>query len=187
MDQAYSSCLIALLKGIVYNHQKEVWENLLRYEADIKKYFQPIGLELYLDKSEGYAYLRQIEWEEEVDLPKLSEKRKLNFLTSLVCIVVRKYLLEQDAQSGSARVIISEQELLNRLKVYLPGSNDEAKQQEKIISTINKVIEIGFLRKLEGQGDNYEIHRIIKGFINADVIQDTLNKLQEYAKQKYAE
>lgn len=187
MDQAYSSCLITLLKGIVYNHQKEVWENLLRYEADIKKYFQPIGLELYLDKSEGYAYLRQIEWEEEVDLPKLSEKRKLNFLTSLVCIVVRKYLLEQDAQSGSARVIISEQELLNRLKVYLPGSNDEAKQQEKIISTINKVIEIGFLRKLEGQGDNYEIHRIIKGFINADVIQDTLNKLQEYAKQKYAE
>lgn len=184
MDQAYSSCLIALLKGIVYNHQKEVWENLLRYEADIKKYFQPIGLELYLDKSEGYAYLHQIEWEEEVDLPKLSEKRKLNFLTSLVCIVVRKYLLEQDAQSGSARVIISEQELLNRLKVYLPGSNDEAKQQEKIISTINKVIEIGFLRKLEGQGDNYEIHRIIKGFINADVIQDTLNKLQEYAKQK---
>ena len=186
MDQAYSSCLIALLKGIVYNHQKEVWENLLRYEADIKKYFQPIGLELYLDKSEGYAYLRQIEWEEEVELPILSEKRKLNFLTSLVCIVVRKYLLEQDAQSGSARVIISEQELLNRLKVYLPGSNDEAKQQEKIISTINKVIEIGFLRKLEGQGDNYEIHRIIKGFINADVIQDTLNKLQEYAKQKYA-
>ncbi|MBU7577048.1 MAG: DUF4194 domain-containing protein [Flavihumibacter sp.] len=187
MDQAYSSCLIALLKGIVYNHQKEVWENLLRYEADIKKYFQPIGLELYLDKSEGYAYLRQIEWEEEVDLPKLSEKRKLNYLTSLVCIVVRKYLLEQDAQSGSARVIISEQELLNRLKVYLPGSNDEAKQQEKVVSTINKVIEIGFLRKLEGQGDNYEIHRIIKGFINADVIQDTLNKLQEYAKQKYAE
>lgn len=187
MDQAYSSCLIALLKGIVYNHQKEVWENLLQYEADARKYFQPIGLELYLDKSEGYAYLRQRDWEEESGMPRLTEKRQLNFLTSLICIVIRKYLLEQDAQSGSVRVIISEQELLNRLKVYLPASNDEAKQQEKIISTINKVIEIGFLRKLEGQDKNYEIHRIIKGFINADVIQDTLNKLKDFAEQKNAE
>lgn len=184
MEQGYSISLIALLKGIVFNHQKEIWDNLLRYEPDVKKYFQPVGLELYLDKSEGYAFLRQIQWEEDTGLPRLAEKRQLNFLTSLLCIVLRKYLLEQDAQGGSVRSIISEQEMINRIKVFLPGTNDEAKQQEKIISTINRVIDIGFLRKLDDQEKNYEVHRIIKGFINADVIDDTLRKLKEHAAEK---
>src|SRR5437870_5510969 len=100
MEQGHSLSLIALLKGIVYNHQKDVWENLLRYEPDVKKYFHPIGLELFLDKSEGYAFLRQQDQvdETETQLPRLAEKRQLNFLTSLLCVVLRKYLLEHDAQ-----------------------------------------------------------------------------------------
>lgn len=185
MEHVYSLSLIALLKGIVYDHQKEAWENLLRYEPDVKKYFQPLGLELYFDKSEGYSYLRQKEWEqEETALPRLTEKRQLNFFTSLMCIVLRKYLLEHDAQGGSVRSIISEQEIINRIKVFLPATPDEAKQQEKIITTINKVIDIGFLRKLEGNDKNYEIHRIIKGFVNAQVIDETLKKLETYASEK---
>lgn len=184
MEQEYSLSLITLLKGIVYAHQKDVWENLLRYEPDIKKYFQPVGLELFLDKSEGYAFLRQFEWEEEILLPRLAEKRQLNFMTSLLCLVLRKYLLEKDAQGGEIRPIINEQDIINRAKLFLPITNDEAKQQEKIISTINKIIDIGFLRKLEDQEKNYEIHRIIKGFINADVIDEMLKKLKGYAETK---
>lgn len=187
MEHEYSLSLISLLKGIVYNHQKEVWDNLLYYEPDVKKYFQPVGLELFLDKSEGYAFLKQKEWEEEdTPLPRLAEKRQLNFLTSLLCIVLRKHLLEHDAQGGSVRSIINEQEIINRTKFFLPSMNDEAKQQEKIISTINKIVELGFLRKLDGQEKNYEIHRIIKGFVNADVIDESLKKLQSYAAEKNA-
>jgi hypothetical protein len=185
MEHEYSLSLITILKGPVYNHQKEVWENLLHYEPDVKKYFSPLGLDLFLDKSEGYAFLRPRERnEEDVQLPKLTEKRQLNFLTSLLCIVLRKFLLEHDAQGGSVRSIINEQEIINRAKVFLPGANDEAKQQEKIITTINRILEIGFLRKLEDQEKNYEIHRIIKGFVNADVIDETLKRLQSYAEEK---
>lgn len=185
MEYQYSVSLIALLKGIVYSHQKEVWENVLRYEADIKKYFMPVGLELFLDKSEGYAFLRQTEWEEgETPLPRLSEKRQLNFMTSLLCVVLRKHLLEHDAQGGAVRSIISEQEIIDRMKIFLPGTNDEARQQERTITTVNRVIDIGFLRKLEDQEKNYEIHRIIKAFVNADVIDEALRKFREYANDK---
>jgi hypothetical protein len=94
MRKEHSLSLIALLKGIVYDHQREVWENLLQYEHDIKKYFSPLGLDLYIDKSEGFGFLKQIDWsEEETPLPKLAEKRPLNFLNSLLCIMLRKYLL----------------------------------------------------------------------------------------------
>src|SRR5690242_16024946 len=135
MQKEYSLGLIALLKGIVYDHQREVWENLLQYEHDIKKYFLPLGLDLYIDKSEGFSFLRQIDWSEEENLlPKLAEKRPLNFLNSLLCIMLRKYLLERDAQGGSVRTTITQQEIINRIKVFLPVSSDEAKQQEKIIT-----------------------------------------------------
>ncbi len=184
MIREYSLSLVALLKGIVYNHQKDAWENLLQYETEVTKYFSAIGLEVYIDKSEGYAYLKQKEPEEEMQIPRLAEKRQLNFFTSLLCIVLRKYLLEQDAQGGTVRVIITQQDIINRIKIFLPAVSDEAKQQDRIITTINKVIEIGFLRKLEDKSDNYEIHRIIKGFISADVIDDTLQRLRQYAAEK---
>jgi hypothetical protein len=184
MTREYSLSLITLLKGILYNHQKDAWENLLQYEPEIKKYFTAIGLDVYIDKSEGYAYLQQNEPEEEDEMPRLAEKRQLNFFTSLLCIVLRKYLLEQDAQGGTLRAIITQQEIINRTKTFLPAAPDEAKQQDKIITTINKVIDIGFLRKLEDNSNNYEIHRIIKGFVNAGVIDEMLQKLERYAAEK---
>ena len=173
-----------MLKGILYDHQKEAWSNLLQYEAEVKKYFAALALDVYIDKSEGYAYLLQKELEDEVQLPKLGEKRQLNFFTSLLCIVLRKYLLEQDAHGGNVRAIISQAEIINRMKTFLPSATDEVKQQDRIVSTINKVVEIGFLRKLEDDGNNYEIHRIIKGYVNADVIETTLQKIKQYAIEK---
>lgn len=184
MIQDYSLSAITLLKGILYDHQKEAWQNLLQHEAAVKKYFATLALDVYIDKSEGYAYLLQKELEEEALLPKLAEKRQLNFFTSLLCIVLRKYLLEQDAQGGSVRAIISQQDIINRTKIFLPAATDEAKQEDRIVTTINKVIEIGFLRKLDDNASNYEVHRIIKGFINADVIEDTLQRLKRHAAEK---
>ncbi|GAA4334837.1 DUF4194 domain-containing protein [Flaviaesturariibacter amylovorans] len=185
MIREYSLSSITLLKGILYDHQKEAWSNLLQFEAEIKKYFDALALDVYIDKSEGYAYLVQKELEEEVQLPKLGEKRQLNFFTSLLCIVLRKYLLEQDAHGGNIRAIISGAEIVNRIKTFLPTATDEVRQQDRIVSTINKVVEIGFLRKLEDDGNNYEIHRIIKGYVNADVIESTLQRIKQYAAEKY--
>jgi hypothetical protein len=68
--------------------------------------------------------------------------------------------------------------------MFLPSASDEAKQQDKVIATINKVIDIGFLRKLEDNSNNYEIHRIIKGFVNADVIDEMLQRLERHAVEK---
>lgn len=184
MIKEYSLSLISLLKGVVYDHHKPAWANLVEYEADVKKYFSTLGLELFIDKSEGYAFLKQVEFEEEVNIPKLAEKRQLDFYVSLLCLVIRKYLLENDAQGGTVRAIISQQEIISRVKLFMPAASDEAKQQDKIITTINKVIDIGFLRKLEDNTDNYEIHRIIKGFVNADEIDSTLTRLETYAAEK---
>ncbi len=57
MAKGLLSDFIALLKGIVYSHNEEVWNDLLRpeNENDVKRYFADINLQLIVDKAEGYA------------------------------------------------------------------------------------------------------------------------------------
>ena len=172
------------MKGIVYGHEKAAWENLLQHEHEVRKYTGALGLDLWLDRSEEYAYLFQRKLEDFEVVPKIAEKRQLNFHVSLLCLVIRKYLLEEDAQGGSARTMISYQDIVNRMRLFLPDAQDEAKTDDKIVTTINKVIDMGFLRKMEDGSNSYEIHRIIKGFVNADVIDETLRRLETYAREK---
>lgn len=94
MKKVYSNVLIALLKGIVYSHQEEIWNTLIlpENERDVRNYFADIHLDLIIDKSEGYAYLKQQqtsadEGENEQETPmKLIRRRALTFHVSLLCL-----------------------------------------------------------------------------------------------------
>lgn len=184
MAGPHSISLIALLKGIVFESQKDIWENLIDYEADVRKYFNPLGLSLHLDKPEGYAFLKQQEFEPGFEMPRLIERRQLSFQLTLLCLTLRKFLLENDAAGTSSRAIITKQEIIDRVKPFLNDSMDEAKQAEKIELQIKRVIEEGFLRPLENETDRYEVRRIIKAFIDADKVEELLSKLREYTNEQ---
>lgn len=183
MNKPYSNILVALLKGIVYSHNEKLWDELLKpeNEADIKKYFADIYLDVVVDKSEGYAYLKQRVSEEEEETPRLIEKRQLNFHVSLLTLILRKQLMEKDSEGEKA--VLTKDEILNIVKPFYKESTNEANQIKQIESAIKRVIEEGFLRKMKTEDDQYEINRIIKAFVNADVVKDSLDKLKLYANQ----
>jgi hypothetical protein len=184
MITPYSKALIALLKGIVYESHRDIWENVCRYESDTRKYFSALGLELYIDRSEGYAFLKQIEFEPEAEAPRLIEKRQLSFLLTLLCLQLRKYLLQNDAAGTSSRAILTRDQIIQMMLPFLSDSHNEAKQVEKIDLQIRKVVEEGFLRPLENNPDTFEIRRIIKAFIDAERVEGLLFKLKEYSLQQ---
>jgi hypothetical protein len=186
MTKPYSHILVALLKGIVYSHNEKVWDELLKpeNEADVKKYFADINLDVIIDKSEGFAYLKQKESEEaEEEMPKLIPKRQLNFHVSLLCLLLRRHLIENDREGESSKAILSKEEIISLVKPFYKETTNEANQQKQIETAITKVIDEGFLRKMKTEDVQYEINRIIKAFVNADVVKDSLEKLQNYAKQ----
>ncbi|MCU0442334.1 MAG: DUF4194 domain-containing protein [Bacteroidia bacterium] len=179
MTKEYSPVLIALLKGIVYSSNEYIWEKLINHEHDVKDYFNDLHLDLYFDKSEGYAYLKQRESEDGTeDIPKLIDKRPLNFHVSLLCLLLRQYLIESDNQGESTRAILSGDAIINMMKPFLKDTTDEVKQNNQIVTAIKKVIEEGFLRRLNQEENLFEINRIIKAFVNADIVQESLEKLQ---------
>ncbi len=184
--------LISLLKGIVYQEQNpKLWANLLEQQNAVVDYFKMIGLALFLDEAEGYAFLRQMSSEnmsiafktEEnivIELPQLIIRRQLNYATSLLCVLLRKRLLEQDISGGDTRVILSKEQITDMMKLYLPNRNHEVKTSEHVDTCINKLIDLGFLRKLKTNDKSYDVRRIIKAFVDAAWLGDLNVKLEEY-------
>jgi hypothetical protein len=184
MTKPYSHVLIALLKGVVYSHNEKVWDDLVKpeNEADVKRYFADINLELILDKSEGYAYLKQKQSEDENTLS-LIDRRQLTFHVSLLCLLLRKHLIENDQDGESSKAILTRDEIIQLAKPFYKETTNEAGQQKHIETALKKVIDEGFLRKMKTEDEQYEINRIIKAFVNADVVKDSLEKLQNYVNQ----
>jgi len=174
--------LIHLLKGVLYREQMpNRWQELLQLESQVRDYLVVIGLELDLDDAEGFAYLRQREaGDEEEELPRLVSRRPLSYAVSLLCVLLRKRLLEADAGNGELRTMITRAEIIDRVRTFLPESSNEAKIEEQIDTHIRKVVDMGFLRELSEQKETYEIRRVLKAFVDAEWLSDFNERLEEY-------
>jgi len=183
-----STLAITLLKGVIYREGDErLWAALLNLQARVRDYMAVIGLELVLDEAEGYAFLRsKADDETETDkLPRLVARRPLSFPVSLLLALLRKKLAEFDAGGGDTRLVLSRDEIVDLIRVFLPDSSNEARLIDQIETHINKVVELGFLRKLKAAGGpaGFEVRRILKAFIDAQWLADFDARLATYQNQ----
>jgi hypothetical protein len=177
-----STVLISLMKGIMYQENNPaLWQSLFNLQARVREYLAVLGLELALHEAEGYAFLRQKPLQEGTpELPRLVARRQLSYPVSLLLVLLRKKLAEADVLSGDARLILSRDQVVDLLRTFLPDTGNEARLVERINSYLNKIIEMGFLRKLRGRDDQYEIRRILKAFVDAQWLSDFDRRLAEY-------
>ncbi len=73
-------------------------EDLAYYEIELSQYFGKIGLEIIIDKREGYAFLKQIELDEKGTTIGLIRGMPLNYEQSLVCVLIREWLIARLTQ-----------------------------------------------------------------------------------------
>lgn len=186
-----SSLLIGLLKGVQYREQDErQWAALLNLQARVRDYVVVLNLELVLDEAEGYAFLKSRPEPAEDDpaprLPRLVARRPLSFPVSLLLALLRKKLAEFDAGVGDTRLVLSRDEIVELVRVFLPDGPNEARLIDQIETTINKVVELGFLHKLKPTSGgaaglaNYEVRRILKAFVDAQWLAEFDARLAVY-------
>jgi hypothetical protein len=177
-----SPVLVTLFKGVLYHDQSpELWQALLQLHARVRDHVTVFGLELVLDEAEGYAYLRQRPAADgEAELPRLVQRRHLGYSVSLLLALLRKKLAEHDAAGGDPRLILSREQIVDLVQLFLPSGTNEAKLVDRIDADINKVVELGFLRRLRGQENQFEARRILKAFVDAQWLSDLERKLMEY-------
>jgi hypothetical protein len=170
------------MKGVTYQEDNPaLWQSLLNLQARVREYAALLGLETILDEAEGYAYLRQRATADgDPEVPRLVPRRQLSYPVSLLLALLRKRLAEFDAMSGDTRLIVSRDDIVDMMRVFLPDTANEARLIDRIDGYINKVLELGFLRKLRGQDDRFEVRRILKAFVDAQWLKEFDQRLAEY-------
>lgn len=169
-----------LFKGVLYAEGDEkLWQSLLGLSSQIRDYVSVLGLDLILDESEGYAFLKSRE-DPGGTLPRLIPRRQLTFNVSLLLALLRGRMLEFDTNSSELRLIMTEQDIADMVAVFLPESSNEARIMDRLTTDIKKVVELGFLRKLRGQPATYEVARILKAFVDAQWLEEFDARLADY-------
>jgi hypothetical protein len=183
-----SAVIIGLLKGVTYAESDAAhWQSLLQLQARVRDYVAQLGLELVLDPAEGYAYLRQrAAVEGEPELPRLMARRQLSFPLSLMLVLLRRKLAEFDAGSSDSRLILSTEEIADLVRVFFADGSNEARQRDRIEQHVHRIVELGFLQKLKGPGELYEVRRILKTFIDAQWLGEFNQRLAEYRKHAHS-
>lgn len=180
-----SAVVIPLLKGVIYeDSDSTLWGALLNLQASVRGYVAVLGLELVLDEAEGYAFLRARRTEDEDGvteaLPRLIPRQPLSYPVSLLLALLRRKLVEFDAGGGDTRLVLSKEEVVELIRVFLPEGSNEAKFVDQVDKYLSKVEDLGFIRRLKGQGVRFEVRRILKAFVDTEWLLEFDERLAAY-------
>jgi hypothetical protein len=185
--------VVPLLKGVLYREDDGAhWAALLQLQARVRDYVAVLALELVVDEAEGYAFVRaQPQADDSAPkLPRLVRRQPLSFQVSLLLALLRKKLAEFDASGGDTRLILTRSAVVELVRVFLPAGSNESRLIDQIDSQLNKVIELGFVRRLKLPSDGataraaqepvFEVRRILKAFVDAQWLAEFDQRLVVY-------
>lgn len=187
---ALRRALLQLMKGLVFREQDAaLWQGLLAHEAAIRDYVTVLNLELFLDETEGHAYLRQRPSApgESDPLPRLVPRRQLSYSVSVLLLLLRRKLVELDVKSGETRLILLREEIAELMRTYAPDGTNEVKHRKRVDQDLAKVADMGFIRPLGDDETRIEVRRVLKAFVDADWMTQMLARYDELAGASSAE
>ncbi|MGM9746625.1 MAG: DUF4194 domain-containing protein [Paludibacteraceae bacterium] len=184
-QKPYSKAIILLLKKTV-EKGSPVWDDIINYQVEIQDYLAVIGLELILKKDEGFAFVKQIVFDDDTTL-NLVSRRQLGFEVSIVVIVLRQILEDYDnnpVETQSTDRIITSNEIKDEVRLFLPQNYNKVKLEKDLDTYIQRVAELGFLKEVKRNNDEvrYKIRRIIKEKVTLEDLDAFKKKLEEYAR-----
>lgn len=192
-ERDLSILVVGLLKGVLYQDgDARLWARLLELQPRVRDFTAVLGLDLVLDEAEGYAFLRsrmpETDGEAGPEIPRLIARRPLSFPVSLLLALLRRKLAESDAGGGDTRLVLTREQIVELVRVFLPETGNEARLIDQIETHLNKIIELGFLRRLKtGEGGAssaiYEVRRILKAFVDAQWLAEFDARLAAYQAQ----
>jgi hypothetical protein len=73
--------------------------------------------------------------------------------------------------------------MVEMARTFLPGGSNEAQLIDRIDAHLNKIVELGFIRRLSGQPNIFEVRRILKAFVDGQWLHEFDRRLQAYRAQ----
>jgi hypothetical protein len=183
--EPYAHIVVKLLNGVIYDENEKLWNDLLLYQFVVTQFFEKIAIELIVDKKDGYAYLKQIEIDEDGNTIGLVRRIPLKYETSLICVFLREMLDEFEINNVDQKnLYITHKQLKDHIELFFREKANKVKLLEKFDDYINAIVKLGFLKEI-GSSDvlkdetRYEVRRIIKAKITNDVLEEFKKNLEK--------
>ena len=183
----WATVCIKLLQSPIYRMDSNdaIWSLLQTWQSDIDRYFYTIGLHVFVDFADGYAFLEQRDMGEEEDsLPKLIIERPLTIQDSLLCVLFREALDQFDtSQTQSVNLVMTRSDIKDRLDTFFAEKKDQTKVFKRLDESLNRLKELTFIKEIETSSSSqidrtFEIRRILKAKVNAEFISEFREKLK---------
>lgn len=189
MDSAkieiYAPVILKLLREIITTSDKEAWTLLLDHEYLVQDYFNRIGLEVYINRSDGYAYVQQPELDREetsIKLPRLTRRVSLNARQTLMILLLREKLDEfLNHPQDSDELILNIEEIYLMFEPFIPSGNDQRTIHKTILTTANKLADMGFLKYVsQERKTEFIVPRVLKSKVSTESIARLKAQLMEH-------
>lgn len=209
-ERAWSGVAVKLLKGPVYKkrEKKEIWDTLLTYKGALDEYFGVLGLKVFLEGIDGYAFLEEVgemlekgmEEEDEKEettsqekLPRLIKKTPLSYSASMLLVLLR-YEIEkfEVSESEADYAIMRKSEIAGLYKSFTKDKSDEVRQMKSLDTTLRLLVRLTYLfprgdalSESEISDDaEFELSPIIKARIDIAFMKELLNKMKKSEKRE---
>ena len=176
---ARSFVLSRLLTEPIYREDSALWEVLCSERDSISHYFRQIGQEVVIDEAEGYAFLRQVESDDNERVPRIGSSQALGYAATMLLVCLREELARFDAQpNASTRLVLSRRQMREIATPFLRESNDETRDVKALDTAIRRLETLRFLRPLgSADGDTYEVMRIVKARFGPGQLEEVKQRL----------
>ena len=185
---SFAPLAIRLLKGAVYEEEARYWNDLVKvHEPPLRRYFAQIGLDLIVNRQEGFAYLRQAPQEdmEANPLPRLMTRRSLTVDQSILCVLLREHLEEYTvSESASREPILTLRDIRDMVELFFRERNTQQRFLKDVKKTVEDVKKLEFLEEVNSDDailnedeQRYRVKRILKAFIGPDELQQLAQQI----------
>lgn len=171
-----------LLGGPLYLEDGALWEVTVHEQAEIGAYFRQIGLELVVDETEGFAFLRQLEPRAGERVPRLVRRRKLSYDATLLLVCLRDELERFDLQTADQTVLRRTRRELHALAgAFARESNNQPRDLKVVDAAVEQLLSLGFLKAVGTDvPDTFEVRRIVKARFGAGELEAVKERLRAY-------
>ena len=76
--------------------------------------------------------------------------------------------------------MLTRDDFVEMLRLFLRDSTNEVELDNTIDNALKKVVDLGFLRKLRGDENRYEVRRIVKAYVDGQWLADLDGQLDAY-------
>ncbi len=185
----YADVIVKLLKETLYYEDSKAWNKLINYQIEVSQYFEVIGIELIVDRKDGFAFLTQKELDDEGTTIGLIRRTPLSYELTLICVLLREWMEEFEIKDTDSRnLFVTHKDIKDRAELFFKEKSNKVKLLSKIDKYIKDIIELGFLKEVNKNKQFpdetlYEVKRIIKAKITNDKLEEFKKKLERDAKK----